>query len=62
MPIKYVILSFNGDRIDANLVKVLISRLTKLEKLQIDKLHAMETVGSQQWNHALWSQQKYTKK
>jgi len=31
-------LAFNGDHIDTNLVKILISRLTSLEKLHNDKL------------------------
>jgi hypothetical protein len=47
MPIKYVMFTFNGDHKYANLIKVLTSRLIELEKLQIDKLHAKETVGNQ---------------
>ncbi len=40
-------LTFSGDHRDANHVKVLISRLIKLEKLLNDKLKAESTVGNQ---------------
>jgi hypothetical protein len=40
MPIKYVLSTFSGEYKDANLVKVFISKLEKLEKLQNDKLQA----------------------
>jgi hypothetical protein len=36
----YVMLEFNGDDINANFVRVLTNKLTKLEKLQNDRLHA----------------------
>ncbi len=55
-------LAFNGDHKDANPIKVLTNRLIELEKLQIDKLQVEETIGSQQWNCVLWSQQKYKEK
>jgi hypothetical protein len=47
MTTKYVLLAFNSDHQDANPIKVLISRLTKLEKLQNDKLQAKETIRNQ---------------
>jgi hypothetical protein len=46
-------LTFSGDHRDANHVKVLTSRLIELEKLLNDQLKAENTIGSQQWNHAL---------
>jgi hypothetical protein len=40
MPIKYVFLAFSGDHRDANLIRVFISKLIDLEKLQTNKLQA----------------------
>jgi hypothetical protein len=40
MPIKYVLLAFNGDHRDANPIKVFISKSTDLENLQTNKLQA----------------------
>jgi hypothetical protein len=47
MATKYVLLAFNGDHQGANHVKIFINRLTKLEKLQNDKLQAKETIRNQ---------------
>ncbi len=55
-------LALSEDHIDANHVKILTNRQTKLEKLHNDRLQAEQIVGSQQWNCALWSQLKYRKK
>jgi hypothetical protein len=40
MPIKHALSAFSGDYKDANLVKLFISKLKELEKLQNDKLQA----------------------
>ncbi len=37
-------------------MKVLIKKVSKLEKLQEAKMQAIETTRIQQWNRALWSQ------
>ncbi len=62
MSTKYVLSAFNGDHIYVNHVKVLTNRIIKQEKLQTNKLHDEETIGSQQWNCDVWSQQKYAEK
>ncbi len=56
MPIKYVIPAINGDPRDAKLTKVLTSRITKLEKLQENKLEVQNNVGANQWIIFMWSQ------
>jgi hypothetical protein len=40
MPTKYVLLAISGDHKDAKLTKMLITKITKLEKLQANKLEA----------------------
>jgi hypothetical protein len=56
MHTKYVLLTFNEDHKDANIVKVFINQLIGLEKLHNDRLHVEKTIGNQHWNRALWSQ------
>jgi hypothetical protein len=40
MPTEYVLLTISGDHKDAKLTKVLTTKITKLEKLQENKLKA----------------------
>jgi hypothetical protein len=49
--------TFSGDHKNANPIRIFTSKLIELEKLQ----HVENIVGTQQWNHVLWSQQKYPK-
>jgi hypothetical protein len=42
-------------------VKVLISKIIKLEKLQEARMQIVETIGIQQWNKTLQSQQNNPK-
>jgi hypothetical protein len=46
MPIKYVMLAFNGDHRHANPNKIFTNKLIELEKLQNDKLQAEYTIGN----------------
>ncbi len=59
---KYVLSTISGDHIDAKPTRVLTTRITKLEKLQENKLETQNNVGANQWNKFMWSQQKNTKK
>ncbi len=43
-------------------MRVLTSMVSKLEKLLEDRLQSKVKLGTHQWNRALWSQQKNTKK
>jgi hypothetical protein len=43
-------------------VRVLINRIIELEKLQEVRMQTTKTLRIQQWNKALWSQQKNQKK
>jgi hypothetical protein len=45
MPTKYNLLAFSGDHKDENHVKVFTNRLMHLEKLHIDRLQHMKTLG-----------------
>ncbi len=54
MPIEYVLPTFTGDHKYVNHVKVLTSRIIKLENLQNDRLQVKDTTRSQQWNCVLW--------
>jgi hypothetical protein len=58
MPTKYIVLVTNGNQKDNISMKVLTSRVLELEKLQEVRMEVGETIGSQQWNRTLWSQQK----
>ncbi len=51
-----------GNERDNILVKVLTSKITKLEKLQEDRMQVAKTIGIQQWNRKIWSQQKNLEK
>jgi hypothetical protein len=57
MCIEYIILIASEDERDNTPMIVLISRITKLKKLQEARMQAMKTARIQQWNRALWSQQ-----
>jgi hypothetical protein len=48
-----------SDDKDPQPVKVLTSQLSKLEKLQENKLIAHDLIVSNQWNRSLWSQNRY---
>ncbi len=52
----------SGNERDNTLVRVLTSRVTKLEKLQKTRMHDVDITRIQQWNRALWNQQKNPKK
>jgi hypothetical protein len=45
MPTKYIVLIVGGNEKDNTLVKVLTNKITKLDKLQEDKMQAIETIG-----------------
>ncbi len=62
MPTKYIVPIVGGNERDNTSVKVLISRITELEKLQEARMQAIETARIQQWNRTLWSQQKNLEK
>jgi hypothetical protein len=47
MPTKYIVLVVGGNERDNILVRVLTSRITKLEKLQEDKMQATKTTSIQ---------------
>jgi hypothetical protein len=55
MPIEYIVLIASGNERDSTSVKVLTSRITKLEKLQEVIMQATKTTRIQQWNRTLWS-------
>jgi len=46
MPTKYVLSTINGDHKDAKPTRVLITKITKLEKLQENGLEAKNNVGA----------------
>jgi hypothetical protein len=56
MPIEYVPLAINGDHGDAKPTRVLIAKITELEKLHENN------VGANRRSKFLWNQQKHTKK
>jgi hypothetical protein len=62
MPIEYVWLTISGDHKDVEPTRVLIARITKLEKLQENILEVQNHVRANQWSRFLWSQQKHTNK
>jgi hypothetical protein len=62
MPIKYIVTIASGNERNNTSEKVLISRILELEKLQKARMLATKTIGIQQWNRTLWSQQKNPKK
>ncbi len=61
MPTQYIVPVVSANERDNTLMKVLISKITKLEKLQRAKMLAIRTTGIQSQNRALWSQQKNPK-
>jgi hypothetical protein len=46
MPTKYVLLAISVDHRDVEPTRVLIAKITKLEKLQGNKLEAQNNVGA----------------
>ncbi len=62
MPTKYIIPIVGGNERDNTLMRVLTSITTKLKKLQETKMQLAETTCIQQWNRALWNQQKNLEK
>jgi hypothetical protein len=55
MPIKYVILTINGDHKDVEPTIIPTTIIIELEKLQKNKLKAQNNVGANHWNKFLWS-------
>jgi len=53
MPIKYIIPIVGGDEEDNILVRVLISIIIELRKLQVTKMQTTKTARIEQWNKAL---------
>jgi hypothetical protein len=62
MPTKYIVLVASGIEKHNIIVKILTSKIIELEKLQEIRMSAVKTAGIQQWNRALWSQQKNPEK
>ncbi len=62
MPIKYIVPIIGGNEGENPLMIILISRITKLEKLQEARIQATKTIRIQEWNITLWNQQKNLKK
>jgi hypothetical protein len=56
MPTKYVMLVIIGDHKNVEPIRVLIVKITELEKLQENRLEAQNNVGVNQWGRFLWSQ------
>ncbi len=52
---KYIVSAASGNERDNISVRVLINIITKLEKLQETRMHAIETIGIQQCDKTLWS-------
>ncbi len=55
---EYIVLIVGGNERDSTLVRVLTSKISKLEKLQEARMQATKTTNVHEWNRALWSQQK----
>jgi hypothetical protein len=55
MSTKYLLLTISGDHKNAEPTKVLITKITKLEKLYENKLEAQNNVGANWWSKFLWS-------
>jgi hypothetical protein len=62
MPIEYIVLIASGNERDNTLMRVLTNRITELEKLQKTRMQAIDITRIQQWNRALWNQQKNPEK
>ncbi len=52
---KYIVSIASGNERNNTSVRVLINIITKLEKLQETRMHAIETIGIQQCDKTLWS-------
>ncbi len=50
MPIEYIVPIVGGEQKDNTSIRVLISRVSKLKKLQVVRMQVVETNGIQQWN------------
>jgi hypothetical protein len=59
LPIEYLLPSKLGHTFDLKLVKVLTNHLSKLEKLQENRLVAQDLIASNQRNWSLWSLNQY---
>ncbi len=60
--IQYIIPIIGGNERKNILVRALIGKIIKLEKLQEARMQVAKIVRIQQWNKTLWSQQKNPKK
>jgi hypothetical protein len=56
MPTKYVLLAISGDHRDVEPTRVLIAKITKLEKLHENRLEVQNNVGANQWSKFIWNQ------
>jgi hypothetical protein len=54
--------AISGDHKDTKPTKVLTTIITKVEKLQENKLETQNNVGVNQWSKFFWSQQKNIEK
>jgi hypothetical protein len=59
MPTKYVIPTISGDHRYVEPTNVLTTKVTKLEKLQYNKLEAQNNVEAYQWNIFVESTKKH---
>jgi hypothetical protein len=62
MPIEYIMRVVGGNERDNTSMRVLTNIISKLEKLQEARMKVVEITNIQQWNRALWNQQKNPKK
>jgi hypothetical protein len=62
MPIEYIMRVVGGNEKDNTSMRVLTNIISKLEKLQEARMKVVEITNIQQWNRALWNQQKNPKK
>ncbi len=53
MPIEYIVVVVGGDEKDSTPVRVLISIIIELKKLQETKMQTTKTARIEQWNKAL---------
>jgi hypothetical protein len=56
MPTKYVTLAIIKDHRNVEPIRMLIAKITELEKLQENRLEAQNNVGVNQWSRFLWNQ------
>jgi hypothetical protein len=63
MPTNYLLPTTNSQvSKDFFVVKVLIGKMSNLEKLDEFRQEVVEIIKKHQWNHALWAHQHYKNK